>query len=207
MGDYCVIAGGWSARGTDWARLPGTTIGVNDAGIKAGTDVIVTMDRLWSEKRWTQLLARKRPTYIRRAATKNLPPAELREHWVCVFDCDHTDNRMVPNQDVRLEEYRLNGTNSGFCALNLAYQLAPPKSRVLLIGFDMCRGPSGEIYWHEPYEWAPQGATSSGKYKQWAGEFALAGRAFKEKKIDVVNCSLPSAIQVWPRRPVEDFYV
>jgi hypothetical protein len=56
----------------------------------------------------------------------------------------------------------LNGTNSGLCGFNLAYQMRP--KQILLFGFDMKRGPNGEAHWFPDYPWAkPGGATTSGQ--------------------------------------------
>lgn len=211
METYCVVAGGWSAKGTDWARLPGTKIGVNDAGLLSGADVIVSMDRLWTENRWAQLQHRHKPTWLRRSAIQNVLrswPTEPPPHWCVVFENDHRSTKFVPLPEQDRPRV-LNGTNSGFCALNLAYQFAGKGSRVLLIGFDMCRGPRGETYWHEPYEWVAhqRGATTDGKYRVWAEEFANAAKAFEKRGVKVINCSIPSAIGNWPKKPIEGFYV
>ena len=44
-----ILAGGWSFRGLDPKRLPGLTIGVNEAALLGETEITVSMDRLWTE--------------------------------------------------------------------------------------------------------------------------------------------------------------
>ena len=157
------LAGGWSAE-PYLDRLAGYVIGVNDAGLLAPCDAIVSMDRVWAEHRWGQLVERAGPTWLRKA-----PPD--RPPWLTVFACDH-ESTIFSDQPGRL-----NGTHSGFCALNLAYQMRP--RRLALVGFDMGKGPNGEAHWFEDYPWAPAGATSGGKFKAWAGQFHTAARMFR----------------------------
>lgn len=94
-----------------------------------------------------------------------------------------------------MSEAGLNGTNSGMVAINLAWKMKP---KVLyLFGFDMCRSPSGESYWHEPYSWAPSGATKPGKYNDWTKEFGSIASAFRECGTNVINASLVSKLKVF----------
>lgn len=168
----------------------GQVIGVNDSAVRAPRiDHVVTMDRLWLEYRWPQLLEKKAPTWVRRSAAQNIP---VDQHWpgLTIFE---NDNASV---EFSTDPQRLNGTNSGFCALNLAYQMQP--ARLFLLGFDMNRDNFGRAYWHEPYPWNRghvNGTTSNGKYSQWAKQFARAAAAFTAAGIEVFNVSPQSAIQ------------
>jgi hypothetical protein len=121
------------------------------------------MDRLWTEHRWDQLKSRSaKPAFVRISALKNIEwprPAGCRP-----FECDHTSTTVTDEPGV------LHGTHSGFCALNLAYQMRP--ERLILVGLDMSQGPNGEAHWWPDYPWAkPGGATTSGKFKAWAAQF------------------------------------
>lgn len=156
-----ILAGGYSARAF-LDRLEGFVIGVNDAGIRAKTDAIISMDRLWAENRWGELLALRRPTWLRR----HPPLPDGGPDWLQVFACDHTSTTLS------LEPGVLNGTHSGFCALNLAFHMRP--KRLILVGMDMEKGPNGEHHWFPPYPWAPNGATTSGKFKVWSDQFQTA---------------------------------
>jgi hypothetical protein len=135
------------------------------------------MDRLWTEHRWPRLAALAPMAYIRRSALKNIA---ARPPWLLAFENDHTATEMSEAPGV------LNGTNSGLCALNLAYQLRP--SRIWLFGFDMSHGPAGEPYWYPPYPWTgPRGGTTSGKYAVWARQFDPAAKACLAAGIEVFN--------------------
>lgn len=182
--EISILGGGWSVRGLDLKKLPGYIIGVNDAGVHATCDAIVSMDRLWTENRWPFLAERSRDTYIRSSALKNV--AE-RPGWLHPFENDNAGKEMSESVE------RLNGNNSGFCALNLAYIMRP--SRIRLYGFDMNRGPDGIPYWYPPYPWAkPAGGTGNARYADWAKGFDIAAKACRAAAIEVVNMSATSAI-------------
>lgn len=187
-----VIAGGWSLTGVDLDRIPGFRIGVNDSAWRARVQLGVTMDRLFFEGRRAQLEQRfpadmSSGFYYREGIDKaGTAPA----HWVR-FDCDHRASNMSLDWKPRT---RLNGMNSGICAINLAYRMKP--ERVILWGFDMCREPkSGRPYYHEPYPWArPNGATSDGKFLEWMRAFHDIRQQFDAAGIELVNASPGSAI-------------
>lgn len=194
-----VLAGGWSARDIDRARLPGLVIGVNDSMILAPCDLGVTMDRLWFENRFAALdkatrhtpeaQARLNVVYARRAALQNI---KARPTWLHPFECDHTTHELSASRG------RLNGTNSGLCALSLAFQLKP--RRVILFGFDMCRSPEGAAYWFPDYEWTkPGGATSDSKYANWAREFADVAKQFRKAGVEVFNASPHSKVEAFAK--------
>lgn len=161
------MAGGPSARDVDLAALPGTVICVNDAAMLAPRcDIIVSMDRLWIEHRWTALEHLQLPTFVRLSAMHNMLDKLFRS-WLRPFE-NRIDTAGFGNHACML-----NGANSGQCALNLAFVMKP--KRIRLIGFDMGRSAKGEAYWFKPYSWAqPTGGTSEKRYGEWE-EQLLAG--------------------------------
>ena len=189
MSDITIVGGGWSVRQINLSRLPGLVIGVNDSAIVLPRcDIAISMDRIWIENRAEILRSRKMRTFIRRSTLKNVEP------WpeMTAFECDHTSTVMADQPG------KLNGTNSGMCGLNLAYQLRP--SRIFLCGFDMSRGPLGEPYHYPAYAWAsPAGATSDGKYAAWARQFGPAAAACQAAGIEVFNVSPTSAVDAFRR--------
>lgn len=200
-----VLGGGWTAGGYDRARLPGTVVAVNDAVFHAPCNMAVTMDRLWAEHRVPDLLGHRNLqrgpglVYVRAAAAKNLDAGQF--PFLRRFDNDHTSADMCEADPVGS---RLNGTNSGLCALNLAFQMRP--RRVILFGFDMNRSPEGRPYFYKPYPWAkPSGATSPGKYRAWAAEFTLAAVQFERAGIEVLNASPTSDITAFEKVKPEEF--
>ena len=201
-----IIGGGWSVGKIDISRIPGTKIGVNDSAILVpGCTFGLSMDRLWTENRWPALQAlcdrqEMASAYIRRSAMQNIP--EPWPAWAVGFDNQHTTNvfSYPPGNRLASQAPRLNGENSGVCALNLAYHLRP--SRVLLFGFDMCRSPDGKAYWYPPYPWAkPEGGTSDGKYKAWAAAFDTCAHLMNKAGIEVLNASPDSKITAFRKVP------
>lgn len=199
--DITIVGGGWSVLNLALDRLCGRVIAVNDSAILVPRwDYAVSMDRLWAEHRIDQLVIRSTETippreiWLRRSALQNLTNYVSSWPWVHSFECDHASNIFSALAG------RLNGTNSGFCALNLAWQLRP--ARVFLLGFDMNRDPhTGRAYWYPPYPWveAQSGSTTNGKYAKWAQQFRGAATSFHRIGCKVFNVSPASAIDVFPK--------
>lgn len=196
-GDVTIIGGGWSVLSVVLDRLCGRVIAVNDSAIHAPAwDIAVSMDRLWTENRLDELIIRsaeadpRREIWLRRSAVQNVNVSGW--PWVHVFECDNQSSSFstAPN--------RLNGTNSGACAMNLAWKLRP--DRLFLLGFDMCRSPDGRAYWYPPYPWAnPAGGTGDKTYTNWAAQFRGMAAAFHRIRCQVINVSPQSAIDVFPK--------
>lgn len=189
-----IVAGGWSVSQVNRELIPGTIIAINDSAMHLPRfDIVVSMDRLWTEYRYPRLRELCKPARIRRSALQNIRD---KWPWLGSFECDHTSTQFSDQVGV------LNGTNSGLCGFNLAYQMRP--KQILLFGFDMKRGPGGEAYWYPPYPWSPNGATKDGKYIAWARQFAAAKRACDRAGIEVSIVG-DSAIDVFPKLPSSRF--
>lgn len=191
-----IIGGGCSFREVNPERIPGLIVGVNDSAILIPRcDVVVSMDRLWIEHRWERVKALATETHFRVGAAKRL--ARPLPDWCHLFECDHTSAEMSD------EPGRLNGENSGYCALSYAYQRRP--RQILLFGFDMMPGPQGEPYWYKRYPWVKPGkSTNRGKFPNWALSFARAAQAFKRAEIE---CRIigASRIRAFPQSPAKEF--
>lgn len=203
-GDITVVGGGWSASAVDLAKLPGMVIAVNDSAILLPRwDIAVSMDRRWTENRFQRLVERSRegndiprPIWLRKSAVQNIPKDILELWQVAVFDCDHETSEFTA------EPGHLNGTNSGGCALNLAWQLKP--RRVFLVGFDMNTSPGGASYWYPPYPWTT-GGINARKYGGWAKQFDRAASAFSRIGCTVYNVSPSSEIPHFPKVAPREF--
>lgn len=190
-----VVGGGWSFASVDHAKLPGVVIAVNDAAVHLSRrpDIVVSMDRLWTEGRWDHLVGMKSSFYVRRAAFKNIRPTAEEWPWVFPFDCD------INATTFSFHPSTLNGSNSGACAMNLAHIMRPDE--LYLFGFDMCRNPkTNDPYWHPVYQWAnPRGGTKDRKYLEWAQEFEWMAAEFNAIGTLVRNVSPRSAITAFTR--------
>lgn len=170
-----IVAGGASVRAIDLKQIPGRIIAINDAAIQLPrVDFIVSMDRRWTEYRYEMLRQMMKPAHLRRSALQNIYD---RSPWINSFECDHRSMVFSDRRGV------LNGTNSGLCGFNLAYQMRP--EQILLFGFDMKRAAGGEPYWYPPYPWSARGATTGGKYSAWSKQFSSAARSCAKAGIEV----------------------
>jgi hypothetical protein len=163
MRDITILAGGFSASRVDLKKLPGTVIAVNDSAIYAPRiDIIISMDRLWAENRFGLVSKFDKPIYLRRSTVRNIPAEDV-SLCVTLFECDHEATALSDQPG------RLDGTHSGFCAMNLAFQMRP--ERLYLVGFDMALGPKRQRHWFPDYPWSNGGGSSGGKLAEWAGQF------------------------------------
>lgn len=196
-GVVSVVAGGWSFVGEGWDKciLPGQVIAVNDAAIHLPhPDIIVSMDRLWTENRWDQICARRLPTYLRRAAVQNKDWERL--PFIQVFECDHETNPVLMSPGPST----LNGTNSGICGINKAYTMRPQE--IWLFGFDMQLGPSNQAHWYPPYAWST--STGPKRLQEWSTQFGVIARQCRAAGIKVVNASSRSLIRDFERATPRD---
>lgn len=94
-------------------------------------------------------------------------------------------------------EFLVTGKHGGFQALNLATLAGA--SRVLLLGVD-AKMINGLRHWHGEHP------TSNGEkvYAEMKDSFAKAADDLKKAGVEVINCSLTSAIDAFPRVALEE---
>lgn len=178
MSDVIILAGGPSVRRYNLHDLEqrGTLIAISGAALLTKPHIAFTMDRLVAEYCYPQWRVQGVPSvYIRECVVKNFKPGPE----VKLFQHDG------PATSMSLAEYKLNGSNSGSCALNLAFQRLP--KQVFLLGYDMQRDRGGHPYWHPPYPWNTAGAAKSGRLAEWAKEFDVIAPQFEAAGIKVYN--------------------
>lgn len=89
-------------------------------------------------------------------------------------------------------EYLRTGANSGFVALNLAVHLGA--SRIVLLGYDMQRGPNDEGHWFGEH---PNKSRSD--YDRFLKFFPSVVDPLARLGVEVVNCTRETALTVFPR--------
>jgi hypothetical protein len=181
-----VVAGGWSVNEVALDKIPGYIIAVNDAALYLPRwDACVSMDRLWTENRMSWLLknAGDRALFFRK---NTVPAGLLARNNTYTYECNHASVHFGPTPQ------HMNGTNSGYVALNLAYCMWP--NELNLFGYDMRRGPNDEAHWYPDYPWNTK-ASSSGKLNEWSKQFDIIAEQFTRKKIAVRNVSSRSLIK------------
>lgn len=99
-----------------------------------------------------------------------------------------------------LHETRVNvNGNSGSAAINLATLFGA--KRILLLGFDMKRGPDGERH-HHPEHPKPLGQQSC--FDDWLYKFDALARGCERKGVSVVNCTPGSALTAFPMMSLDE---
>lgn len=87
------------------------------------------------------------------------------------------------------------GGNSGFHAINLAAQFGA--KTIILVGFDMRIDLGKHFFGDHPYG---AGRPTLGNVALWAAHLDKQADEFKNRGIEVINCSLVSALQAYPKK-------
>jgi hypothetical protein len=90
-----------------------------------------------------------------------------------------------------------NGRNGGFQAVNLAVHLGA--ARILLLGYDMQTGGPRRSHWFGDH---PDGVVSP--YPTFIEKFRTIVAPLQQLGVEVINCSRATALDVFPRRPLEE---
>lgn len=190
-----IVACGPSALACGAERAPGYVIAVNDAYRHVRHDAVLSMDGRWAANRFRDVVDTPAEMYIRARAFNHVDLSYLGQYRTAtfprlnVFECDnHTDTFSD-----RKRPLQLNGPNSGYCALNLAYQLRP--RIVWLFGFDH----SGR-HFHPESEWRQRGEGSVNtprKFAEWSASCYEARRFFDDRGILVVNTNKNSMVRAF----------
>ncbi len=197
-----IVSGGPSAALVDIAKVPGHVIGVNNAALHmTRIDSAISMDRRWAEAHfpWFKERAGAVRLWLRPNNISNLRKLpEWQPDWLHVYQCDHKSWRMSD------EPGRLNGTNSGGVALNLAYSFKPRK--VYLFGFDYT-APNGSHHWFAKGETGRVGdyPIHPNRYRNWALEFDAVAPQFSQRGIEVVNVSSISLVRAFRKIAPADY--
>lgn len=86
--------------------------------------------------------------------------------------------------------------NSGAGAASLAAFWGA--RRIILLGYD-CQKTGGRAHWHGDH---PAGLGNAGSVDKWPAQFRLL--ASHLAGLEVINCSRETALQAFPRRPLEE---
>jgi hypothetical protein len=90
------------------------------------------------------------------------------------------------------------GGSSGLQAMALAHLFGATK--IVLIGYDMQRGPNGEKHWFGEH---PQGFTS-GDPSNWIFHFDHAAEVYAELGVEVINCTISTALTKFRRADLRE---
>lgn len=90
------------------------------------------------------------------------------------------------------------GGNSGYQAINLAYLWGAKK--IILLGFD-CQPIDGKSHWFGQH---PQGLNQTQNFAMWIGNFNLLAKDLESEQIEVINCSMQSALECFKKVKIEE---
>lgn len=90
------------------------------------------------------------------------------------------------------------GGNSGFQAVNLAYHLGA--RTIVLVGYDMQRTPRA-THWHGEH---PEQLGNAEKCAMWRAAFPALASDLKAEGVDVVNCTIATALTCFPKADLRD---
>ncbi|MEO8754849.1 MAG: hypothetical protein ABI624_19460 [Casimicrobiaceae bacterium] len=93
------------------------------------------------------------------------------------------------------------GGNSGYAGVNLAY-LFGARELLALVGFDMCLT-NGRTHHHGDHTGRLANPTANA-LAVWAGRFPALARDLKAAGVNVVNCTVNTALTCFPRASLED---
>ena len=179
----------------EWRRWAGQTVAVlasgpsmtaEDALYVRGRARVITVNSTWLLAPWADvhytndhdLLEAQLPAMRREA---------MGEIWCGHPTWRHPAVRSIPFDKTARGVTRRPGViawggNSGYAALNLAYQFGA--GRIVMLGFD--QSDAGGAHWHGEH---PEEYRKGFNFPMWAERFGEAARDFRRLGVDVVNCS------------------
>lgn len=89
------------------------------------------------------------------------------------------------------------GYNSGYQAINLAYLWGA--TRIILLGFD-CKDINGKSHWFGQH---PNELNQKQNYAIWINSFAELAKDLVAQNVEVINCSMDSALECFKKVPIE----
>lgn len=95
-------------------------------------------------------------------------------------------------------EYLVSGGNSGYQAIHLATHFGSDK--IILLGYDM-KYQGKKKHWFGDH---PKRLNTNGNFVGWLQAFARLAPVLHKKRIQVVNCSPSSALDVFPKKDLEE---
>jgi len=90
------------------------------------------------------------------------------------------------------------GLNSGYQAIGLAYALGA--DRIILIGYDM-QHTGGARHWHGDH---PDGLKNAQGVEKWVKHFESLAVDLEGEGIEVVNCTIETALTCFQRADLRD---
>lgn len=91
------------------------------------------------------------------------------------------------------------GLNSGYQAIGLAFMWGA--ARIVLLGYDMQRGPRGESHHHGDHE---GGLPNLGTMHEWTRLMVQLAIDLRAQGVEVINATRRTAIRCFERMPIDE---
>jgi hypothetical protein len=194
-GSTIVVIGGGSSltpADVDYCRGKARVIAIKEAyQLAPWADVLYAADAKW----WR--FYQGAPTFDGLKYSIEQNPSQDAPDW-CAAWPDVAILRNKGDHGLSLDPSGLcTGHNSGYQAVNLAVHLGAAK--IVLLGFDMWRGPSGEQNWFGKH---PNHVESP--YPLFLQSFATIVAPLKQAGVEVLNASRFTILNGFPRVPLEE---
>jgi len=190
---WAIIACGSSVQASDINQLEGRArvIVVNDSWrLCPWADVLYAADQRWW-KHHQYVLTFKGERWTQQQGTVDWPE----EAKLAGIQVIHSVN----NPGISFDPQQIHtGMNSGFQALNLAVLWGA--TRILLLGVDMAIL-DGKRHWFGDH---PRGLHRNSPYASFSKAFILAAPQLKRAGIEVINCSLRSTLNCFPKMTIAE---
>lgn len=182
-----IVGGGPSLTGFDWEKLKNKkTIGINRAFLSVPEITVL----YWMDRQIYTWYKKEIDAYKGLKITTSIPENAASDIYV-IKSLSYAGLYQNP-------EYICKGCNSGAGAIDLAFKLGA--SRIILLGYDMQPGSSGQSHWHEGY--GQFGYVSGTKvYDRMLFDFVEIQHHIKEKslELEIINACPESRITVFPK--------
>jgi len=188
------IAGGPSltAEQCDQLKAPRAAgaikvLGVNNAYRIAELDALLAVDLQWWKQHYADVAER-------------CPGLETVTQDASAHKQFHLTTRVRGTARDGLGHHEIHtGSNGGHAAVNLAYLWGA--RRIILLGYDMKAGPSGERHWHADH---PKPCIQHQHFSNWIHRFKSTAADLTKAGIEVLNCTPGSALPWFPMCSIED---
>lgn len=190
-----VVGGGPSLSGFDFSTIRGyPSVGANDAGMLADTDVLITIDKNYFRHRCEDM---QRRALSGKRVYAGLSPAPVNQH----FPQEITYLKHDRGEGVSEGRGKVHGLNSGYAAMNLAFLAGATEIR--LLGFDF-NFKAGGSHFYGDYPWHRQ--SNDRQIRKWAVQFERAAAQMQQHGVQVLNFVGPqgSSVESFPTVPLEE---
>lgn len=203
------VPGGSAPKASPWGKWKGETVCIVASGpsltveqcrYTRGRCRVLSVNNNYERVPWCDAIYAADRAWWQRH--RDFLPAQADRYtsddWVEVY-CQAQKVKVIHREGLAAHPGVVNsGLNSGFQAVNLAYHLGV--SRILLIGYDF-QYTGGQSHWHGDH---PRGLNNPQDIRRWIKYWGPMARDLKDRGVEVINCTIDTALTQFPRATLED---